>query len=646
MPFAAFRRHQKKYLAFLTIFAMFGFVLADSFPKLIQAWAPSPRNTEVVTLFGRPVRQGDLNRIANERARANTFISAIEPRYGPNPFGGISTRELVDALILEHQADELGIAPTVEFAKDWLTATFKDKIDGRLLEQIYAKNFHNQVTDEQLLFELANQVRIMRVRTLPVAPVISPFDVFQAYRDQNERVSVNAVAFTVDDYISQVPEPKDSDLEAFYARYKDQVEDPARGVPGFALPSRAKVEFLTVDGKNLGVTAADEEVRALYEKNKAEGLYTLPPLKRLPEDPFEADASPEAVHLIAADWDKGPDPERHRSLEDVRFALEDEIIREKMAAAIEAKFEPIREAMNAYYDARATVIEEANEGSRGKDKTPPNLPKPIDLKALADKNGLVYDSTPPLTREQADRYGQIGGSRLGSLRSPSPSNVRFGDWLFSDRAPLYEPVEFTDVLDRAYLAWKTEDLLPETPPLKAIRDEVVRAWKVEQARPLAKKAAEDLAKQAQANDGDLRNAAGDRQVLATSPVSRLQPSPNRFAQFMAPAPPRPNDVPPLIDIGEELRDAVFSVGPGQVVVAPNEPRMIYYAVALNDRIPASFESLYGPMGERFRLMSEAMQLSEQRQLAEWMIYLRRTAGLDESWVPPDEGPRRKAPTRG
>ncbi len=640
MPFAAFRKHQKKWLAFLTIFAMFGFVLADSLPKLLQATAPSARNVEVVSIFGRTVRQGELNRMANERSRANRFVKAIEPRFPEAPFGGTSTRELVDALILEHEADKLGITPTVDFAKNWLTTTFKDRVDGRLLEQIYNKNFHNEVTDEQLLHELANQLRIYRVRTLPVTPIVSPLDVFQAYRDQTERVSLNAVALAVDDFVAQVPEPKESDLEAFHARYKDRVEDPRTGTPGFTIPRRAKVEFLTVDGKALGIKASDDEVKALYEKEKAEGRYTLAPLKRLPEDLFEADESSGALHTAAVDWDKGPEPDRYRPLEEVRFMLEDEIVREKTQAAIEAKFEPVREAMNAYYDKRATVIEEANEKTKNRDPKvlPSNLPPPIDLKALASSHGLTFDSTPALTREQAERYGQIGGSRQGTSRSPT--NIRFGDWLFGDRAPLFEPVEFADVLDRAYLAWKTEDLPPETPPLKDLRAEVVRAWKVDQARPLAKKAAEELAQQARAENGNLNAVAGTRQVLTTNAVSRLQPSPNRF-QFMAPTPPRPNDIPPLIDVGEEIREAAFSLDTGAVGVAPNESRSVYYVLALNNRIPAGFASLYGPTGERFRLMSDALQSSEQRQLADWIISLRRSAGLDENWVPPDEGPGRR-----
>ncbi len=36
------------------------------------------------------------------------------------PFGGYSTRELVDALLLKREADRLGIPDTPEFAQSWL----------------------------------------------------------------------------------------------------------------------------------------------------------------------------------------------------------------------------------------------------------------------------------------------------------------------------------------------------------------------------------------------------------------------------------------------------------------------------------------------------------------------------------------------
>ena len=51
MPFAVFRRHQRKLLAIFAILAMFGFVLADSLPRLLSGGSGGSNANPVVKLF-------------------------------------------------------------------------------------------------------------------------------------------------------------------------------------------------------------------------------------------------------------------------------------------------------------------------------------------------------------------------------------------------------------------------------------------------------------------------------------------------------------------------------------------------------------------------------------------------------------------
>lgn len=636
MAFAVFRRHQRKLLAIFAILAMFGFVLADSLPRLMQGSGPSMTDPVVVELYGQPVKQSELNRMAQEKSRVIRFLSAVlnvsPEMIQQGLFGGLSTRELVDSLILEREADQLGMPATPAMAKQWLAENFKDRVDGRLLAQVYNQQFRNEVTDEQLLTELANQIRLTEVLRLAGAPLVSPLDVYQSFRDQRELVSVNAVAFPVEDFLKDVPEPKEDELRAFYDRYKDREANPAVGEPGFTVPRRATAEFVTVDGHELGLTATDAEVQARYEREKAAGQFKLPPLKALPDDVFAADESADAVHTAKADWDTGEPAERFRPLEEVRPLVEEDIIKEKVQAAADAKLEPIRKLMNAYANDRVAAIADREED--GSTAATPEMPQPPDVKAAAAQAGLAYDSTPPLTREQAEKYGQIADARLGLGRSAR--DIRFGDWLFLDQTELFEPTEMTDGNDRFYLVWKTKDLAPEVPAFKDIRDEVAAAWKLDKARPLALKAAQDLAARAKQENGDLRLAAGERGVITTTPVSRLQPTPPQFAQLGMNMPPMPNDIAPLQGVGEELRSAVFDPDAEGVRVAPNQPKTIYYVLAASNRVPATFENLYQPFGERTRLMGDVRNDAARQNALEWMNYLRGRARLDPSWVPPEE----------
>src|SRR3954453_9406769 len=98
MPFAVFRRHQRKLLAIFASLAMFGFVLADSLPRLLSGGYGGPgTNPDIVTLYGRPIRQADVREMAAERPRANRFMAELSGFPGRPFFKQTTTRALVDA---------------------------------------------------------------------------------------------------------------------------------------------------------------------------------------------------------------------------------------------------------------------------------------------------------------------------------------------------------------------------------------------------------------------------------------------------------------------------------------------------------------------------------------------------------------------
>src|SRR4051794_14211092 len=121
MPFAVFRRHQKKLLAIFAILAMFGFVLADSLPRLLSGgYRGGDTDPVVVKLYGKPVHRSDIGAMAAERNRANQFMGELFGFMAGPYFGDVSsTRALVDALILQHEADALKMPRDPEVAREW-----------------------------------------------------------------------------------------------------------------------------------------------------------------------------------------------------------------------------------------------------------------------------------------------------------------------------------------------------------------------------------------------------------------------------------------------------------------------------------------------------------------------------------------------
>jgi len=253
MPFAIFRRHQRKLLAIFAILAMFSFVVADSLPKLLSGSSMARGDTVVVDLNGRKVYRSEVSAMATERANANLFIAELSSLISRRPvqkaFGDTDTRSLVDAVILRDEADRLGMPSSIDVARTWL----RQRVPGMtpsIFEMILAR-FNDRISGEQLLEQISGQIRLANVRDLIGAPTITPLDVFNAYRDQTERVSARAVVFKTEDFLSKVGEPSESDIQAFYTLHKERLPDPDRPTPGFKIPRQVQAEILSIDGESL-----------------------------------------------------------------------------------------------------------------------------------------------------------------------------------------------------------------------------------------------------------------------------------------------------------------------------------------------------------------------------------------------------------
>ena len=188
------------------------------------------------------------------------------------------------------------------------------------------------------------------------------------------------------------------------------------------------------------------------------------------------------------------------------------------------------------------------------------LPQPENLKDVAAKAGMNHEITPLLTREQAEQYGQVSGAEVGLSRLSG--GRRFAAEFFDTKSGLYEPVELTDPQGTRFLVRKIADLPSRIPPLEEVRPQVVQAWKLEQARRLAEKAAQEFAETVRSNGGVIKDdQVKDRSVIITEPVTRLQPGAPLPGQFFASGPPTETEIRQIPNAGEALRNALFDLTP-------------------------------------------------------------------------------------
>ena len=169
---------------------------------------------------------------------------------------------------------------------------------------------------------------------------------------------------------------------------------------------------------------------------------------------------------------------------------------------------------------------------------------------------------------------------------------------------------------------------PRVPDIAEVRPEVIIAWKTEQARPLAKAAADEFAVATRKDGGKITEEIVDgRPVINVSPTTRLQAggSPSILSEFSNP--------------GDALRTALFNLADGEVAVEPNAPKTVFYVIALDRRNPASTATLFGPNGPYTIYQNETSATVRRRQAQIWFKELRVEAGLPENWTPEDEKDR-------
>ncbi len=383
--------------------------------------------------------------------------------------------------------------------------------------------FGNRVSGEQILSDIANQIR-----SGPGPATAGQPGRHAAWtssrpmlRDQTERVSVKAATFPVSELHRR----------RFPSRAKTQIERVLREVQEMTLPDGVAGHAQLQDsppGSRRGSSRSTatlrrrpdprgsspkQNSRLIYENRKSEFIQPT----GLPDDIFAGDPKAELT------------PPQAQPFEQVRPYLATSLSEDKAQAEIINRFQQAQEdeELGERLRARQTPIiyaldERLHEAQKSGEKTSVTLPKLKDLKAVAAKEGLSHEITPLLTREQAENYGQISAAEVGLTRLSG--GRKFADEVFDAKTSLYEPVELTDALGRRFLARKIDDQAPRVPSLDEIRPEVALAWKLDQARPLAEKAAQAFAAKLRKEGGTIKGENVDgRPVITTPPLIRMQP---------------------------------------------------------------------------------------------------------------------------
>jgi hypothetical protein len=635
MPFAVFRQHQRKLLAVFAILAMVGFVLSDTLPRWMNSGGLNDKDLEVAELYGKKIHRSDLNAMRQKRQYANQFMAYADRFGNMNFFGGMSDAEIIDSFILEHEADRLGIPATAAFAQDWVDQQTNGAMNAGLFETILTR-FDNKLGGEQLLIDIASQARLLLARSEIAMPIITPLDVFRNYRDQTERTSFKVVPYLAESFTGQVGEPTESQLLELYDKYKDVLPDPASPMPGFKVPRKVNIEFLWTDinqiVKKARARTTENELKEYYDAHKTEYPLDI----ELPVNLFAG--APELT------------PPRYTPFDLVRESIAETIAREKANEELQETFAKIRtDIIDKFADDYHNVEDEITDAKKeGQPIDKYVLPERKDLSGAASLYGLKHETTGLVDQREAGTNFVISLARSGSVSGTSmdPKDVKgFAEVAFSPKTLLFESFEMNDPFGNRYVGRKIADEPAHVADLKEVRDQVVHAWKLEKARLLAKKAADEYAAKLRTLGGQIKELSVDtRPVLSIDSVTKLQPGMPIPSQYPGLIPGRrgpavPSEIRQIPQPGSALIDALFALKSGDVTVEADLPQSTYYVMAFEQRQPVTFLSLMGPNGALASYWGETQVEVMRRNFKEGMDRLREQAGYKPQNYPATEKSR-------
>ncbi|TWU14466.1 hypothetical protein CA54_33120 [Symmachiella macrocystis] len=303
-PFALIRKYQKTLMVALTLLAVFAFVIADSLSRSMQG--PNLQDKVVVKTSAGDLNKSDIDALVRQRQLANRFIQRAATvcevdfrqiqqmffRHGP---GDDIQKDVLFGYLLTQKADEIGIAVADSTVQDFIRQVTGDKLSTNDFRDIVSEM---HVSQNDIFNALRGELRSRTARELlsPRAP-LAPEQYWDIYKKLQVAQVMEISPVIVEDFVKDVPEHSDADLQKWFDTYKDDFAVTSREdfSPGFKQPRKVELQYLTLRFADVrkqveeSKSVTDEDIVAYYEANK-DIQYVIDPTPTLDGDnPFGPD---------------------------------------------------------------------------------------------------------------------------------------------------------------------------------------------------------------------------------------------------------------------------------------------------------------------------------------------------------------------
>jgi hypothetical protein len=341
----------------------------------------------------------------------------------------------------------------------------------------------------------------------------------------------------------------------------------------------------------------------------------------------------------------------YRPLDDeLKSEIRDELLRTRTRELMK---QAIRSAADAVFAQRSRYLAESDSG----EGTVSHEEIESRMRKYADEHGLKFEETKYLSEAE---LREEGAGSIGTATDPSDgaapnANVRPVWQRLRQSAPiqLFDPMVVENGLTSdLYAVWKTGDRVEHVPTLDepGVQEEVVQAWKLEKARPLADERAQKLADLVRDSKKGMAEALKDQTITGkegspqltsrlTESFSWLRESSAPQPDMFRPSPPQLTQVAAIKNISPEFMRTIFKeMSNGEIRSIPNRDKSVYYVVEVTDRFPSTpedenlFRQMFlrenlfmGPFGESpYRYQ---MRLQDSRIHLAWVTELQKKYGV-------------------
>ncbi len=339
-----------------------------------------------------------------------------------------------------------------------------------------------------------------------------------------------------------------------------------------------------------------------------------------PEQPSPTDDEPAAPEPSTLDGQ--PAGVRfHVPLSEVEDEIRTRLARRKTHERIEQLLRSLSTRMQRYQDQR-TLHEVRLE-------TDPTAQPPaeLDLGEIAREHGLKSFETELISPWEA-RLLDIGES----LVDGSEPFVRHA----FEVLPPFQPA-ISQAEQDYFLFWKTKQQEERVPDWQEanVKEQVLEAWRLVQARELARAHAETLAERVRESGRTLEKFFADDskyEVVQAGPFSWM--TYGDVPPLLAREPPRISEVEGVDYTGQRFMGDVFALDEGQLGVTMNQPETVAFLVRVEGYVPPTAVLWEGFLVDDFSKYAAAGAPNFRQMQAAWQEQLEQAAGLEwkrEPW---------------